>query len=148
MDSATKYTTFKQAMLEELLKYINKEYVKTKVKERNEMGWGKINHTIHEAAYCEKYQQVTKLINDIETEGFCSVCYFKGEYHYLTDYPLFLYEKNMEINTISMFDIINYIRNKLPEKRELSEGMKFLKIVDLLHKYDRCNFGREKLWKK
>ena len=64
----------------ELREIISKEYIAIKIKEKKEMGWGKVHENLKKLPFCEFKQQIARLIicfdyPDCPLEGKCSRCF-------------------------------------------------------------------------
>jgi len=72
-----------QSLPPELREMILKEYIATKIKEKNEMGWAKVHENILKLPFCEFKQQIVRMVicfeyADCFFEGCCFPC-FKRE---------------------------------------------------------------------
>jgi len=72
-----------QSLPPELREMILKEYIATKIKEKNEMGWAKVHENILKLPFCELKQQIVQMIICIEYidcffEGCCFPCFERG----------------------------------------------------------------------
>ena len=82
-----------KALPPELQEKILKEYIKIKLKERENSGWGDINEAIIYAPFCETNQQIVKSLfcrkcEECGRNGLCSLCKRNEVDHYL-DYPAY-----------------------------------------------------------
>jgi len=70
----------------ELREMIFKEYIAKKIKEKKEMGWGKVHENLKKLPFCELKQQIARMIicvddPDCPFEGKCSRCFDEGNVH-------------------------------------------------------------------
>ena len=63
-----------QRLPPELREMILKEYITIKIKEKNEMGWGKVHENILKLPFCEFKQQIVPMVICFEYAN----CYFEG----------------------------------------------------------------------
>ena len=76
-----------KALSQELQEQILKEYIKIKLKEREELGWGKVNETINNAPFCESNQQIVKCLfcpkcEECGRNNQCNLCKRNGVNHF------------------------------------------------------------------
>ena len=77
----------------ELREKIYKEYIKIKLRERKALGWDEVNEAIAEAPFCDRKQQIVKVLfcykcNGCRRNGLCNLCKRNGVEHYL-GYPIY-----------------------------------------------------------
>ena len=77
----------------ELREKINKEYIKIKLRERADLGWGEVNAAIKEAPFCDHNQQIVKVLfcykcGHCRRNYLCNLCRRNGANHYL-GYPIY-----------------------------------------------------------
>ena len=83
-----------KALPAELREQILKEYIKNKLKEREDMGWDVVNDVIKAVPVCEKYHQIVRVLFCYKCKGgcrinyLCGLCHEKGNRHYL-GYPIY-----------------------------------------------------------
>ena len=75
----------------ELREKILKEHIKIKIKEREDLGWQKINSIIFHAPFCKTNEQIVKCLycpkcDDCDRNDLCNLCKKNGIDHYL-NYP-------------------------------------------------------------
>ena len=77
-----------KALPAELQEQILKEYIKIKIKERENLGWGEVNKVINNAPFCESNYQIVKWLfcpkcEECVRNDLCNLCKRNGVNHYL-----------------------------------------------------------------
>ena len=85
-----------QSLPPELREKIYKEYIKIKLSQRKALGWDKAHAVITAAPFCERNQQIVKILfchkcDSCIRNGICKLCSRKGDRHY-PGFPI--YDKN------------------------------------------------------
>ena len=70
-----------QSLPLELREKIYKEYLAEALRQREALGWGKVNREIDGAFFCHKRQQITRM-SICGRNRLCKVCLSHGEIHY------------------------------------------------------------------
>ena len=74
----------------ELRERFYKEYLATKLRQRNEMGWKEIHDEMIGGPFCEKQRELSKILicrkcTDCGLTGLCVLCFKNNVYHYLAE---------------------------------------------------------------
>ena len=116
----------------ELREKILKEYIKIKIKEREELGWREVNKSIFYAPFCKTNQQIVKNLfcpkcEECNRNGLCNLCKRNAVDHYL-NFPLYwkLRDCDYEID-----DFLELYKSKLDEKSLLCSNCEKSDINDL-----------------
>ena len=101
----------------ELREKILKEYIKIKIKEREELGWWLVNRKIFNAPFCKTNEQIVKSLycpkcDECDRNGLCNLCKRNGIDHYL-DYPLYC---KPDSRLYYFNDFLNWYKERLVEK--------------------------------
>ena len=90
-----------KALPQELREQILKEYIKIKLKERADLGWGEVNDAINNAPFCESNQQIVKCLfcpkcKECGRNNQCNLCKKNRVKHFL-EFPTY-FDNEQEVD--------------------------------------------------